>query len=92
MKLTESQLRAWLDQVTAGEISFSGMVELINEHKNAGDESFSASQSLWRILQRKQNNHPEIFTDLDRERIKYCKEVIDKNAPPFDPKHVLRRS
>ncbi|WP_254562170.1 hypothetical protein [Dyadobacter diqingensis] len=31
MKIQEAQVREWLDQVTAGEISFSRMVELINE-------------------------------------------------------------
>ena len=31
MKITESQLRQWIDAVTTGDMSFSRMVELIND-------------------------------------------------------------
>lgn len=47
MKITEAQAREWLDKVTAGEISFSRMVELINEKKEA--KAGAENMNLYRV-------------------------------------------
>ncbi|MGA9651943.1 hypothetical protein [Pedobacter sp.] len=47
---------------------------------------------VFRLLIRYQNIHPEIFSDLDKTRVDKARETMQKYAPPFDPKQVLRKS
>lgn len=38
MKIKEAQVKEWLNEVMVGKISFSRMVELINEYKEKPEE------------------------------------------------------
>jgi len=51
-----------------------------------------ALSDLYRLLVRKINNHPELFSELDRSRIENANKVMIKHAKPFDVKQILRRS
>lgn len=53
---------------------------------------FTASYDLWRLIQRKTNTNPEIFTDLDLKRINNDKKILDANMPTFDVTKILRKS
>ncbi len=53
---------------------------------------FTAFYDLWRLVQRKMNNHPEMFSELDIKRINNNKAIMDANMPPFDATQILRKS
>lgn len=51
-----------------------------------------ALSDLYRLINRKKNLHPELFSKLDLARMNNAQEVMKKHAKPFDPKHILRKS
>lgn len=60
--------------------------------KDRQDEVLNSLSDLYRLLIRKVNNHPELFSELDKARIENANKVMMKYAKPFDPKQILRRS
>ena len=51
-----------------------------------------ALSDLYRLIIRKKNFNPELFSALDCARIENANKVMKKHAKPFDPKQILRRS
>lgn len=60
--------------------------------KDKQDEVLNSLSDLYRLLIRKVNNHPELFSKLDKARIENANKVMMNHAKPFDPKQILRRS